>query len=411
MFPWLCLIAFGGNSCFHRLYPSGITADTEYSSAYSVENLLDDNYATYWISANGDTYDSVYIDFANDVDVMHITIREGTNWISEIYIYDGITSQTMTYTESDDPEDYKIYNFWFSEFITRSVRIYFSGSQGNILTVSTISFWGCNMTITAAPTVSPTMMPTNSTPTVHPTILPSVSPSQMPTNYTPSVQPTISPTLSPAMRPTIQPTVSPTMMPTNSTPTVHPTILPSVSPSQMPTNYTPSVQPTISPTLSPAMRPTIQPTVSPTMMPTNSTPTVHPTILPSVSPSQMPTKYSPTMPPTIQPTSSPSMSPTSTLVPSSSPTMTPTSSLLPTLSPTIPPTSESTGSIDEGTVTTAPDRDHFFTIGVIEVLGVLLSLLVVAVLYMCVKQHRSKKKFESVNLMQMQGTHDMPDKL
>jgi len=303
MLPWLCLIAFGANSCFQRLYPSGITADTEYSSYYSAENLLDDSYSTYWFSANGDTYDSVYIDFANDVDVMHITIREGGYWVGYIGVYDDITRQTMTYTESDDPEDFKIYNFWFSEFMTRRVRILFSGSEGNYLTVSTISFWGCNMTMTAAPTVSPTMMPTN------------------------------------------------------------------------------------------------------------STPTVHPTILPSVSPSQMPTKYSPTMPPTIQPTSSPSMSPTSTLVPSSSPTMTPTSSLLPTLSPTIPPTSESTGSIDEGTVTTAPDRDPFFTIGVIEVLGVLLSLLVVAVLYMCVKQHRSKKKFESVNLMQMQGTHDMPDKL
>jgi len=98
MLPWLCLIAFGANSCFHRLAPSGITADTEYSSSYPAENLIDDSYNTYWYSANGDTYDNVYIDFANDVDVKHITIREGTYWVRYIRVDDGITGQTMTYT-------------------------------------------------------------------------------------------------------------------------------------------------------------------------------------------------------------------------------------------------------------------------------------------------------------------------
>merc|ERR1719334_2395316 len=221
----------------------------------------------------------------------------------------------MTYTKYDDPEDFKVWNFWFPEFITSRVMIQFYLSQGSYLTVSTISFWGCNMTITATPTVSPTMMPTNSTPTVHPTTLPSFSPSQMPTNFSPSVQPSISPTLSP------------------------------------------------------------------------------------------------TMPPTTLPTVSPSMSPTSTVVPSSSPTITPTSSLLPSTSPTLAPTVESTGTIDESTVNTASKGDSFFPVGVTELLGVLLFLLIVTLICMCVKQRQSKKKYESVNLMQMQETHDMPDKL
>jgi len=315
MFSLLCLIAFGANSCFDRLYPSGITADTEYSSTYPAENLIDDRYNTYWHSANGDVNDYVYIDFSNDVDIMHIMVREGTYYVTYIGVDDGITGQSMTYTNYDDVEDYKIWNFWFSEFITSRVRIYFYGSQSSFIRVSTISFWGCNMTITAVPTISPTKMPTNSTPTVHPTILPSVSPSQMPTNSSPSIQPTFLPTRSPSM------------------------------------------------------------------------------------------------PPSILPTSSPSMSPTTTLVPSTSPTMTPTSSLLPTTSPTVPPTWESTGSSNEGTVTTGSDVDSFFTIGAVELLGVFVIILLITLVCMCVKHHQSMKKFESVNLIQMHETHDLPDKL
>jgi len=312
MYAFLCLLALGGNGCFQRLYPSGITADTEYSSSYPVENLLDD-YNNYWYSANGDVSDNVYVDFSNEVDIQHIMIREGTYYVSAIYVYDA-SGSTKSYTHPYTGGDYKLHNFWFSEFITKQVRIYFSGSQGSFLTVSQILFWGCNNTITAAPTVSPTMMPTNSTPTIEPTTLPSVSPTQMPTNSTPSVQPTMLPTVSP------------------------------------------------------------------------------------------------TKPPSMQPTLSPSMAPTSTLVPSSSPTMTPTSSLLPTTSPTLYPTGEGTTS-NEGAVTTVPDGDSFFTIGVAELLGVLIFILLAILIYVCIKQHKRNKVIQSVNLMSMQDTHDLPDKL
>jgi len=229
-------------------------------------------------------------------------------------VYDGVSGSWKTSIDPYNGGDYNLHNFWFSDFITSKVKIYFSSSEGSYLSVAQVSFWGCNITITAAPTVSPTMMPTNSTPTVEPTTLPSVSPTQMPTNSTPSVQPTMLPTVSP------------------------------------------------------------------------------------------------TKPPSMQPTLSPSMAPTSTLVPSSSPTMTPTSSLLPTTSPTLYPTLESTTS-NEGAVTTVADGDSFLSIGVAEFLGVLIFVLLIILIYVCIKQYKRSKVFQSANLMSMQGTHELQDKL
>ena len=316
MFAFLCILALGDNGCFQRLYPSGITADSQYSSSsgHSVQNVLRDNNDA-WYSQNGDKSDNVYIDFSNKVDIQHIMIREGHYWLDRINVYDGVSGSQKTHTDPyNGATDYKVHNFWFSEFITKKVRIYFRGGEGNYITVSQISFWGCNITITAAPTVSPTMMPTNSTPTVEPTALPSVSPTQMPTNSTPSVQPTMLPTVSP------------------------------------------------------------------------------------------------TKPPSMQPTLSPSMAPTSTIAPSSSPTMTPTSSLLPTTSPTLYPTWESTTS-NEDAVTTVPDGDSFFKIGVAELLGVLIFVLLVILIYVCIKHYKRNKVFQAVNLMSMKQTHDLQDKL
>jgi len=318
MFAFLCFLALGGksgNGCFQRLYPSSITADTEYSSSHPVENLLlDDNHQ--WYSRNGDTYDNVYIFFSSEVDIQHILIREGNWYVDTITVSDGDTGVQKTYTDAyaGSGINYRIHNFWFTDFIAKKVRILFSGSEGNYLRVAQISVWGCNITITAAPTVSPTMMPTNSTPTVEPTTLPSVSPTQMPTNSTPSVQPTMLPTVSP------------------------------------------------------------------------------------------------TKPLSMQPTLSPSMAPTSTLVPSSSPTMTPTSSLLPTTSPTLYPTWESTAS-NEGAVTTVKDRESFLKIGVAEFLGVLIFVLLTILIYVCIKQYKRSKVFQTANLMSMQETHELQDKL
>jgi len=84
----LCGLVFGGNDCFHELYPSGVSADTE-QVGYNVQNVLDGRHDTYWLSNNGDTYDSVYIDFSNKVDIQHIMIREGSYWIAAITLYDG----------------------------------------------------------------------------------------------------------------------------------------------------------------------------------------------------------------------------------------------------------------------------------------------------------------------------------
>lgn len=83
---------------------------------------------------------------------------------------------------------YNHYDFWFHEFITDTVKIYFYGSQNNYLSVTEVSFWGCNMTSTAPtaiPTLSPSQIPTNSIQTV----LPTVSPTDMPSNLL-----TVSPT-------------------------------------------------------------------------------------------------------------------------------------------------------------------------------------------------------------------------
>jgi len=258
------LLAYGADDCgLQRLYPSGITSGTVYSSSYQVENLIDGSYSTYWYSQSGYTSDNVYVDFATQVDVKHIMIREGTYYTTYIQVRDGNTGAVMDYTQSADTEDYKMYNFWFPKWITNRVRIYFSGSQGSYLTISTISFWGCNDTSTAptvVPTISPTQTPTNNTPTVFPTNMPSQSPTQMPTNSTPSTKPTSSPSVSPSQSPTHS---------ISSSPTEVPSIQPSLSPSMAPT-------PTLVPSSSPTMTPTssLLPTSSPTLYPTvESTPT------------------------------------------------------------------------------------------------------------------------------------------
>jgi len=273
----LFLITGGENVCgLNRLYPSGITA-SDTSSSGDLEKLIDDNYGTEWYSTSGYSYVNVYFTFSTDVDIKHIMVREGTYYVDVIYVYDDITSTLMTMTNYADTEDYKIYNFWFPEFITQRVRIYFYGSQSSRLTVSDVSFWGCNMTSTAptaAPTVSPSQTPTNSTPTVEPTIYPSLSPTQVPTNMI-------------SIAPTAIPTLSPSQMPTNSTPTVEPTMQPSVSPTQVPTNSYMSAQPTVLPTISPTdmpLEPSTFPTVSPTRLPTISS------VEPSISPTPIPTE-------------------------------------------------------------------------------------------------------------------------
>jgi len=272
----LFLITCGENDCgLNRLYPSGITASDTSTSA-NLGYLIDGKYSTEWTSTSG-AYVSVYFTFSTDVDIKHIMVREGTYYVDIIYVYDDITSTTMSWTNYADTEDYKIYNFWFPEFITQRVRIYFSGSQTTRLTVSDVLFWGCNMTSTAptaAPTVSPSQTPTNSTPTVEPTIYPSMSPTQVPTNMI-------------SIAPTAIPTLSPSQMPTNSRPTVEPTMQPSVSPTQVPTNSYMSAQPTVLPTISPTdmpLEPSTFPTVSPTRLPTISS------VEPSISPTPIPTE-------------------------------------------------------------------------------------------------------------------------
>jgi len=161
--------AGGDSDCgLDRLYPSAVTADSTMSSSYSAANLIDGRYNTYWFSQTNDLYDNVYFDFSNEVDIKHIWIMEGPNYVTAIYVLNRYNVY-FGMTNSDDPEDYKFYNFWFPEFITDRVRIYFSGGQSTYLTIAEVSFWGCNMTSTeptAIPTLSPSQMPTNSTPTV-----------------------------------------------------------------------------------------------------------------------------------------------------------------------------------------------------------------------------------------------------
>jgi len=109
MFAGIYLHVLGGDDCgIDRLYPSGITADTEYSSSYPVENLIDGNRESYWFSGNGDTSDNVYLEFSHNVDIKHITVYEGTLYVSHIYIYDGNTGATKAFSSSADAEDYKV---------------------------------------------------------------------------------------------------------------------------------------------------------------------------------------------------------------------------------------------------------------------------------------------------------------
>merc|ERR1719427_1412275 len=259
-------------------------------------------------------------------------IREGAYYLNQIYVYDANSGATMDYTQSADTDDYKMYNFWFPEWVTNRVRFYFYTAQGSFVTVSTVSFWGCNETSTV---------------------------------------------------PTAVPTISPTNMPTNSTPTALPTITPSASPTELPTT---------------------------------SIPSSHPTTLPSASPSQLPTQSvtaSPSEPPSIHPTLSPSAAPTTTLTPSSSPTMTPTSSLLPTSSPSQYPTSRSTSIPDDGSFAANNDSDgqSFITIGVLEILLVLILGLVIVMVCLYWRLQRSGGKFPSLHALAMEEAREQPDRL
>lgn len=185
MYAGIYLHALGGGDCgLDRLYPSGITSDTEYSSTYSAANLLDGMSNTFWRSSNGDVYDNVYLEFSNNVDIKHIMVQEGAYYTLTIFIYDDNTGVMKSYQNSDDVENFKVYNFWFSKWVTDKIKIYFASSEGSYLNIMTVSVWGCNATSTlptAVPTVSPSQMPTNHTPTVMPTNLPSASPTDMPT--------------------------------------------------------------------------------------------------------------------------------------------------------------------------------------------------------------------------------------
>lgn len=368
MFAGIYIHALGDGDCgLDRLHPAAIRADTEYSSYYPVENLVDGNIGSYWQSQSGDTYDNVYLDFASTVDIKHIMIKEGY-YVQRIYIYDATTGSQKSYIFCDSDTYQKVYNFWYHQWETEHIRIYFYGSQTSYLRIAEVSVWGCNVTNTtlptAVPTVSPSQMPTNHTPTVMPTNLPSASPTELPTNAILSTLPTTIPSASPTDMPTTLPTVSPTPIPT----------LPSASPTDMPTHL---------------------PTSSPTQIPTQML-------------SQSPTKS-----PSYQPSLSPSMHPTTTLVPSSSPTMTPTSTLLPTSSPTLYPTFDIELSSDDGGIagTTRTDGDTVISIGVLVTLIVLLFVMALSTLYFFCKLYRAKQQVGTLNTLAMTETYQQKDQL
>jgi len=226
------LLGVGGTDCVpYHLYPSGITANSEFSSSYSVDNLNDGRWSTEWATEVGEDYGEVYFDFFNDVDIKHLWMMEGNWYLRDVYVLNSVNITQASVYYNNDPRDYKFYNLWFQEFITDRVTMRFNGTEGNKVTVSEVSFWGCNYTSTAPSSRIPTISPTHR-PTVVPTVSP-MSPSQMPTI---TVVPTVAPTVSPSQMPTnsistILPTMSPRDMPTDS---LTPTTLPTMSPTQMP---------------------------------------------------------------------------------------------------------------------------------------------------------------------------------
>jgi len=225
------LLSVGGTDCVpYHLYPSGITADSEFSSNYSVDNLNDGRFNTVWATKAGEDYGKVYFDFFNHVEIKHLWMMECGWDLRDVYV---LNSVNITQAWDNYARVGKFYYLWFQEFITDRATLHFNVSEGSNVNMSEVSFWGCNYTTTvptAIPTQLPSRMPTNS-PTNRSTVAPTSFPSQMPT--------------SPTVVPTMFPTMSPSQMPTNSISTV----LPTMFPTDMPTDsLSPSTLPTMSPT-------------------------------------------------------------------------------------------------------------------------------------------------------------------
>jgi len=260
------LLAVGSTDCDPFLLEhSGVaTSSTQPSGSneWTVHNLFDGRYDTKWASKEGSKWGKVWIYYPYYVDIKYIWIMEANHYLKNISVLNrraGGIDEVAHANWDGDTRTYKFYNFWFKEFITDWITIYFKEGELEWVHVSEVEVWGCNYIST-----QPTAQPTNS-PTRPPTVVPTMSPSQMPTNLT-------------IVAPTSVPTVSPSQMPTNSTPT----ILPTMSPTDIPTD---------------SMTPSILPTMSPSLMPTNSISSV----LPPISPTDMPTTI-PSMSPTQSPT-------------------------------------------------------------------------------------------------------------
>jgi hypothetical protein len=129
------------------------------------------------------------------------------------------------------------------------------------------------MSMTNAPTQTPTIREALPDPTGSPTKLPTV--------------PIPAATLPPTSRPTLPPTNPPTKGPTSSPsgrPTAAPSSSPTARPSSVPTGV-PSAAPSAGPISAPTAQPTRPPTRAPTRSPTNRPTTSEPTVLPSAGPS------------------------------------------------------------------------------------------------------------------------------
>jgi len=67
------LNAFGEDDCgVNRIYPSDTWSDSEYNP--DTGRLLDGSLSTFWRTDFGELEVSVYIEFANYVEIKHITI-------------------------------------------------------------------------------------------------------------------------------------------------------------------------------------------------------------------------------------------------------------------------------------------------------------------------------------------------
>jgi len=167
-------------------------------------------------------------------------------------------------------------------------------SQGNLwkrdFTNGSVSVDPANHTaqisITPAPTATPTQPPATQTP------VPTATPTQPPATQTP-VPPTSTPTQPPATQTPVPPTTTPTQPPATQTP-----VPPTATPTQPPATQT-SVPPTSTPTQPPATQTPVPPTTTPTQPPATQTP-----VPPTATPTQPPATQTP-VPPTATPTQPP----------------------------------------------------------------------------------------------------------